>query len=372
MARAQWQTIADAIREQIERGELSPGARVRSEAEIAEAYGVSRPTAHRALHELQRQGLLVRQRRWGTVVADREAQPKVGRVAFVVDRFEQSVNFPQTDLIRGIHDGLGEDFDLQITQCNSDWETEARLLRKLRDSVDGIILYPTSDPRNNPILQGMSDSGFPLVVLDRFPEGLKVDTVTTDNDGATLKAIRSLEERGHRRIGFFSFYKPDFSSVAERHDAYVRALEEVGVTDADRYTRWFPQQVEFTPELFVQAVADALYALTHRDDPVTAIFCVEDAVAAAVLQAADRIGLSVPDGLELATFNDWPPMMLRSPWCAHRIVQRTHELGDTAARTLLDRMQGGHPERRVIRVPADFFLADAGLQPSPPGGALRP
>ncbi|AIE84720.1 GntR family transcriptional regulator [Fimbriimonas ginsengisoli] len=366
MGRNQWEAIAQAIKEQIERGELAAGNRVRSESEIAEQYGVSRPTAHRALHELQRQGFLVRQRRWGTVVADRSKAQSVacGRVAFVVDRFDQSVNFPQTDLIRGIHDGLGEETDLVITQCGSDPELEARQIRKLEKSADGIIICPTSDPRNNPLLQGLFDRGYPIVVLDRFPEGLHVDTVATDNDGATLRAIRALEERGHRRIGFFSFYKPDFSSVAERHAGYVRALAEVNVSEADLYTRWFPATLESNPAHLVQMVADALFALTRQEDSITALFCVEDSVASAVLTAADRLGIPIPDGLELATFNDWPPMMLRSPWSAHRIVQRSHEIGAEAAKLLLDRIKSGPSDPRVVRVPADFFVADAGMQPT--------
>lgn len=373
MGRIQWQTIADAIRGEIESGKLAPGDRVRSEAEIAEVYGVSRPTAHRALNELQRQGLLIRQRRWGTVVADRigEAKSPTGRVAFLVDRFDQTVNFPQTDLIRGIHDGLGEDFDLVISQSNSNWEIEAKQLRKLASSADGLIICPTSDRRNSPLLQRMFDDGLPIVVLDRFPEDLHVDTVATDNDGATLKAIRALEARGHRRIGFFSFHKPDFSSVAERHGAYVRALAEVGVTDSEKFTRWFPPQLEANSNLFVQAVTDALYALTHRENPITALFCVEDSVAAAALQAAEGLGLSIPEHLELATFNDWPPMLLRTPWCTHRIVQRSFELGESAARALAERMQKGPGPARTVRVAADFLVADAGLQPTSPG-SVRP
>jgi len=370
MGRIQWQTIADDLRGQIERGELEVGAKVASETDIALRYGVSRPTAHRALSELQRMGLVVRQRRWGTVVAPTVPQPvpvRSGQVALVVDRFVQRYNFPQADLTQGLQDGLGEDFHVIVTECKSDWEREARQLRKFQSAVDGIALYPTSDARNTPLIQRMHDSGYPIVVLDRFPEGLRVDSVVSDNEGATLKAIRALEARGHRRIGFFSFHKPDFSSVLERHAAYGRALHEVGIEDPTSYTRWFHRDLENQPQMFVQSVSDALVALLHRDDPVTAIFCVEDLVAAAVLQACDQLGVSVPDQVELATFNDWPPMMLRSPWATHRIVQRTYDIGKTAAQLILDRMHGHQGEPRLARVSADFFVADAGIIPASSG-----
>jgi DNA-binding LacI/PurR family transcriptional regulator len=368
MGRSQWEKIAAVIREEITSGKLQPGARIPSEAQIAEQYEVSRPTAHRALNELQREGFLTRQRRWGTVVADRKAAviPKTGRVAFLVDRFAQDVNFPQTDLIRGLHDGFGDDIDLVIAESRSDPEIEAKQIRKFASSVDGILLWPTTDPRNNPLLQRLFDDGFPIVVLDRFPADLHIDTVATDNFAATVKAIRTLEARGHRQIGFFSLYKPSFSSVAERHEAYVRALAEVGVDDTEMFTRWFPENSELNPNVFVQMVTDALFSLTHQQNAITALFCVEDTVAAAVLKGAERLGISIPDDLELATFNDWPPMMLHYPWSTHRIVQRSYDLGREAARMLLNRAQSGPGAPQVARVHADFLIADAGIQPSPP------
>lgn len=361
MGRTQWEAIAAAIRNQIELGELSPGDRVRSESEIAEAYGVSRPTAHRALNELQRQGFLLRQRRWGTVVAKKGPTAVTGRIALIVDRFDSTVNFPHSSLLKGIHEGLGEETELILTQSNNDHEVEARQLRKLEKTVDGIILCPISDPRNNGLLQGLFDGGSPIVILDRFPKGLAVDTVATDNEEATGRSVRELVRRGHQRIAFFSFQKPDFSSVAERHRAYVNAVSESGITDPEPYTRWFPTQLESNHELLTRMVADALFTLVRGPQGITALFCVEDSVAAAVLQAADQLGISVPEELELATFNDWPPMMLRAPWCIHRIVQRSHDLGFEAACLLRERVQRGPSAAKVVRVPADFFVAEAGL-----------
>lgn len=363
MGRTQWEAIAEAIRAQIEGGELSPGDRVRSESEIAEEWGVSRPTAHRALHELQRQGWLVRQRRWGTVVASRLPEQKTGRIAFLVDRFGHSVNFPQSSLLRGLHEGLGDDIELVLTQSDSNLDVEARQLKKLEKSVDGIIICPISNPRNNPLIQGLFDSGYPVVVLDRFPKGLNVDTVATDNEAATLGAISALVDRGHERIAFFSFHKPDFSSVKERHGAYVRALAQVGVEDASELTRWLPKELETDHGLLTRMVADALFTLVNGKEKITALFCVEDLVAATVLQAAEQLGLNIPNDLELATFNDWPPMMLRTPWNIHRIVQRSHDLGLQAARLLRKRATAGLGEPEVIRVAADFIVADAGLRP---------
>ncbi|MER7506225.1 GntR family transcriptional regulator [Nonomuraea pusilla] len=51
--------IARELREQIERGELEPGAAVPSESELRRQHGVSRSTVRQALDVLEREGLIV-------------------------------------------------------------------------------------------------------------------------------------------------------------------------------------------------------------------------------------------------------------------------------------------------------------------------
>jgi len=357
MANTSWKTIAADIIGKIESGELSVGARIPSGEDLAVQWSVSRHTAHRAIEELQRQGIVIRQRRWGTVVAT-QTQVLTGRVGFLADQFAQTYNFPAGDLIRGIQDGLGEHFQLMIAESKGDGDVEVRQLRKFQEHADGIILYPTNHPRSNPAIQRMVDSGFPTVILDRLPEGIHADAVTSDNQSATLEAVHALESRGHRRIGFFSFHKPEFSTVAERHAAYRIALAEVGVEDVSELTRWFPRELDGNPQGFMQAIYDSLFTLLNQKDPITALFCVQDSFAAAALQACERMNLTVPDDLELATFNEWPPMMLRTPWCIHRIVQRSHEIGNAAGKLLHDQLSGYTGEARTVRVHADFVIAD--------------
>jgi DNA-binding GntR family transcriptional regulator len=50
--------IADDIAGQIGRGELQPGARLPSEADLAAHYGAARMTASRAVRELRDRGLV--------------------------------------------------------------------------------------------------------------------------------------------------------------------------------------------------------------------------------------------------------------------------------------------------------------------------
>ena len=71
-----YQQLAEHIRQAIHRGALAQGSRLGNELDLAERFGVSRPTTRRAIQELVAQGLLVRKRGVGTqVIHDHISRP---------------------------------------------------------------------------------------------------------------------------------------------------------------------------------------------------------------------------------------------------------------------------------------------------------
>jgi GntR family transcriptional regulator len=68
---ALWRQIADQLRGRIRSGELKPGHRMPSEAELVEAYGVARTTVRLALKQLAEDGLVYATQGRGTYVADK-------------------------------------------------------------------------------------------------------------------------------------------------------------------------------------------------------------------------------------------------------------------------------------------------------------
>lgn len=65
--------VADGLRQAIEAGELSAGAKLPPEARLAEQYEVSRPTVRAALRELEANSLVRTQHGVGSFVIDRPA-----------------------------------------------------------------------------------------------------------------------------------------------------------------------------------------------------------------------------------------------------------------------------------------------------------
>ena len=361
MSESNWKAIAAEIAARIEAGEFAPGTRLPSGDQLAISLGVNRNATHRAVEELQRLGLVVRKRGSGSVVAERSAKKGL-RIALLVDGYSTYHNFPSGEMLRGIQDVLGEDSALIIADSKNDVTLEARHLRRLARETDGILLYATGLEKPT-TLAALLEEGTPIVALDRVPHGVEIDSVVTDNFSATQTAIRSFIERGHHSIGFISFFKPSFSSVNDRFEGYRAAMTEAGLPPDD-LIRWLPDRLYESPAMFNQLVRDTILALRHGPDPITALFCLEDALGCAAVAACETLGIRLPDELEIATFHDWHPMTLRTPWNVNRLVQNKYELGRAAAGLLLDRIANPGQTPRPVRIQADLILADAGLQES--------
>jgi DNA-binding LacI/PurR family transcriptional regulator len=149
----------------------------------------------------------------------------------------------------------------------------------------------------------------------------------------------------------------------DRYEGFLAALKDAGIP-SENLVRWIPEGLDLPPAVFGQIVQDTMQGLRQRGNPVSAVFCVEDRVGCAVVAACEQLGIRLPHNLEIATFNDWHPMTLRTPWNIHRVIQRKYELGHTAAGLLLDRIAEPAQPARTVLVPADLILADAGLEES--------
>jgi len=64
--------LAQLLRDLIRSGQLAPGDRVPSETDLAREHDVSRDTAQRTLAVLAEEGLIIRRRGVGTIVAETE------------------------------------------------------------------------------------------------------------------------------------------------------------------------------------------------------------------------------------------------------------------------------------------------------------
>ncbi len=358
MSKARWREIADELLEKIEGGLYQTGSRLPTSSQLAEQSGVSLVTAHRALEELQRAGIVNRAGRRGTTVAKREKK-RTGRIALIVDQIDFAQNFPRPELMAGIHAGLGTDYSLDICDSKASVDREIELLNRMAGDSDGILCWPTGDDATVDTIKTLVSKGTPLVLLDRVPGDVQADAVLTDSVSATRQAAEFLIHRGHRRVGLLTFDKPKVSTVVERCGTFEEIMREHEILSPE-LVRKFPASLEVQDrDHFAQVFNDALFTLLNGPSPATAVLCVQDLLGVAVLKYAEDAGLRIPDDLEIVTFNDWPPHWLGRPWQAHRIAVQPGDMGQAAISRLLAQIDGEAGELKAHHIPTVFIPADS-------------
>jgi DNA-binding GntR family transcriptional regulator len=90
--------LAQQLEQAIATGQLSAGDRLENELDLAERFGLSRPTVRQAIQELVRKGLLVRKRGVGTQVVHGQVTRPV-ELSSLYDDLERTGQHPQTAVL---------------------------------------------------------------------------------------------------------------------------------------------------------------------------------------------------------------------------------------------------------------------------------
>ncbi|WP_129669353.1 LacI family DNA-binding transcriptional regulator [Phytoactinopolyspora endophytica] len=198
-------------------------------------------------------------------------------------------------MIRGAHEAAWKaGFMLVVLETMADDERERRSIEDLRQrQVDG-FLYATTYHQIKEPPAALADS--PTVMLDvRDPRG-ELSGVVPDEIGGAYEAVSQLIEAGHRRIGYLQNIT-DIPATRLRLEGYRRALADAGIP-------FDPGLVEVTlAEDRIRATESARHMLARPDRP-TGLFCFSDRPASASYDAAESLGLRVPEDVSIVGFDN--------------------------------------------------------------------
>lgn len=178
-----------------------------------------------------------------------------------------------------------------------------RMVMALRP--DGMILTPPLCD-NPEVLAALRASGTPCVLMSPERDIRGVPSVRMDDVHAAEEITNLLLSLGHQRIAFIKG-PPDQSASAARYEGFAAALRAHDLQ---------PDPELIQPGNFTFASGrDAAHKLLSGRQRPTAVFASNDDMALGVLAAAHRLGLSVPNDLSVAGFDDspaaalvWPPL----------------------------------------------------------------
>jgi DNA-binding LacI/PurR family transcriptional regulator len=207
--------------------------------------------------------------------------------------------------------------------------------------VDGLVLASVSMSSN--LSSRCAEHGVPVVLFNREQDDPRMSSVTTDNYGGGHAIGRHFVELGHRRIGYIAGHE-EASTQRDREAGFRDGLATGGLTIDARQVGGF---------LYADARAATLEMCAGADRP-DAIFVCNDHMAFAVLDALRfKLGLSVPDDISVAGFDDVPI----AAWPAYNLTsyrQPINRMVDQTVNILMQRI--GSPKQDAHRAKLEGAL----------------
>ncbi len=244
-----------------------------------------------------------------------------------------------TSVICGIEEVLqSTGYSLLLANYNESPEREQIHVASLRaEGIAGLIFTASRAPTEE--YRRMLQSGMPMVAVSRVPDDLPIDMVGVDNAEGARTAVAHLITLGHRRIALING-PLSLNTARERQEGYRQAFRDAGLEVPEDLVRYgdFRQSGGY----------HAMQALLAATPPPTAVFSASNLMTLGVLQAIHERGLEIPADIAVLGFDDMPwATSLRPPLTA--VAQPAQDVGRTAARLLLERIQNGRlPRRRAV------------------------
>lgn len=215
-----------------------------------------------------------------------------------------------------------------------------------RHAPDGVLLVPPlADDLE--LIEALTAQGLAVVrIAPSSRDASPAPCVLMDDRLAAFEMTQWLIARGHRRIGFIEGH-PAHVSSAHRLAGFHEALDAHGLS---------ARSADIVPGRYTaESGRAAARALLARDSRPSAIFAANDDMAAGCLATARELGIDVPGELAVVGFDDAYVAPMLSP-ALTTVRQPIGEMGDEAARLLLERLSGREvpacvelPHRIVVR-----------------------
>lgn len=340
--------LHNALRQLIVSGRWQNGERIPSEPQLANHLNISRTTVRIAFQKAEVEGLITRAAGRGTFVSYEASEHTNTRfIGYVTRSFHNEIH---RVLLSSVETELrSEGYNVIFSNARSNAEEVDVLEQLLNDKVSGLILWANANVTDGQrdILQEYQARDIPIVFIDRLVDSIDSDYVGSDNFGGTYALMHHLVELGHERIVYLTHSIKNLYPVDERYRGYRAAIEEHNLHRYDIWKINSPHANEFFETDLFQLLDEQnsnlntqIIQLMEKVDPKpTAIACVNDAVGIITMRALRQMGLNVPNDVSVVGFDD-------ISLAAHMDVplttasQNAHAIGERAAQTLLERLDG--------------------------------
>ncbi len=208
--------------------------------------------------------------------------------------------------------------------------------------IDGVIVL--SMLMDDPLIDRLSESNRPFIMIGRHPTNEKISYVDVDNRLGAYQGVAYTIQTGHKRVALIGGPHNTISGQ-DRYQGYLDALRE--------------NDLPVIPELITEGnYSDAggyqamKCLLPHHPD---AVFAASDAMALAAMRAIQEAGLCIPEDIAIVGFDDIPPATTSKPPLT-TVRQPISRTGKIVAEMLIDLIEHPDPQPHRVVLPTELVI----------------
>lgn len=242
-------------------------------------------------------------------------------------------------------DARAAGYNILLAHARGAREEQEALALLMDKQVEGVIMLPTSEFKDDFDLKPLRAAQMPAVFVNQAMRHPDFDQINWDNRGGIIDAVDHLVALGHTRIA--NLRGPaNRKGTQDRLEGYQHSLQKHGIAFREDYVA--DGDYTAAPDLW-QASTRKLLSLS---EPPTAILASDDTVAAVVIETVREAGLSVPGDLSVVGIDDQPFLSFLS---LTTIRLPVYEAGKLAIEMLLQRISSPQNEVRHVLLPCPFI-----------------
>ncbi|SDS36212.1 transcriptional regulator, LacI family [Polaribacter sp. KT25b] len=236
---------------------------------------------------------------------------------------------------------------------NESYNKEVEIIEMLSNgSIDGFILSMSKETELKKEFSHFKETienGTPIVMFDRVAEPIACDKIITDDFNGVLNTVEYLYKTGHKKIAFVSTIS-NLHMGEQRLLGYKKGLENVGL----------PYNEDLVVNILDKGYKEYESILTpfYKKNKIDSIITTGESAAVAAMKAGLKSGLEIPKDLAVVAFSNGILARHSSPKMT-TISQHGEQMGEMAAKILIDKLEKKHKEIVTRVIKTDLVIRDS-------------
>ncbi len=205
-------------------------------------------------------------------------------------------------------------------------------------SIDGFILSMSKETLRQQDYHHFNETmnqGMPIVMFDRVVSDIKCDKVIVDDFNGAKNAVEKLISNKCKSIALIT--TKDYVSVGKlRTQGYLEALQENKITPEAELILKMDDTLDY--EVHLEALETEIEQLFKSNKKIDGVFAVNELYALSAMKVARKLGLNVPNDLQVIGFTDGVLSKHSTPSLT-TVSQHAQQMGEKAAHLLIDKIE---------------------------------